>query len=548
MQPPRPTPPKSSDAPLWIAGGLAIGVFLVFGQTLRHDFLYYDDGDYITANAMVSRGLTWKGLRWSLTAIVGNLWHPLTLISHMLDVQLFGMRPGLHHFVNVLLHAANAVLAFAVLRRMTGDLWKPAMVAALFAFHPLRAESVAWASERKDVLSALFFFLGLWAYARYAATQRVRDYVLVAGSFALGLSAKPMLVTFPFVLLLLDFWPLQRVIVAGAQEGRRRFRVLVLEKAPLFVLAGLAAGVAVWSQHSTGATGSIEAYPIGARVANAIVAYADYLMQTFRPLDLAVMYPHPGAGIDWRPTAYLFLLLFSITLGVLFAWQRHPYALTGWLWFTGMLVPVSGLVQVGGMAHADRYTYLPHVGLFIAIVWSCGAAVERFPGWRRIAAFAACTVLLALAAMCYVQVRYWRNTITLFEHTVAVSPNSAQAHFNLGAGYALSGRPDLAEPHFRESLRIHPLGMGAKTNLAAALIELGRPAEAEGLLRELIDLDEYQIEYHVQLALALYRQGKYRDALFRVGEALRIDPTYPRALMLADQCRKAAVEPELKVD
>ncbi len=280
---------------------MAIAVMAVFGQTLGHEFLYYDDPEYITANAMVSQGLTWAGLRWSLTAIVGNTWLPLTLISHQIDVQLFGMKPGLHHLINVLLHAANAVLAFAALRRLTGDLWKSALVAALFALHPLRAESVAWAAERKDVLSAFFFFLGLWAYARYAQTRRARDYALVAGSLALGLCAKPMLVTFPFVLLLLDFWPLRRVAVPGETTQRQSLRRLIVEKTPLFALAAVAAAVALWTQSSTGATGSTEAFPVGARVANAIVAGGVYLEQTVMPVDLAVMYPHPGATLEWAP-------------------------------------------------------------------------------------------------------------------------------------------------------------------------------------------------------------------------------------------------------
>ncbi len=528
----------SGDMPLWIAGGLAIAVMAVFGQTLRHDFLYYDDPEYITGNAMVAQGLTWEGLRWSLTAIVGNTWHPLTLISHIIDVQLFGMRPGLHHFVNVLLHAANAALAFLALRRLTGDLWKSALVAALFALHPLRAESVAWAAERKDVLSAFFFFLGLWAYAGYAQSRRVRDYVLVTGSLALGLCAKPMLVTFPFVLLLLDFWPLRRVAVPGETENRRRLRSLIIEKIPLFTVVAAVSAVAIWSQSSTGATGSLEEFPLRVRLANAIAACGIYLKQTVTPVDLAVMYPHPGSAIPWTPIAASLVVLIVLTLLALFAWQRLPFFLTGWLWFLGMLVPVSGLVQVGNTAHADRYTYLPHVGLFIALVWTVAAVGARVPLWRHAAPVISGVVLIALAGTCYVQVSHWRNTVTLFEHTVAVSPDSAQARFNLGAGYAMSGRPDLAEPQFRESLRLNPLGMGTKSNLAAALIELNRPGEAVELFKELIDADRYQIEYYVQLGLALYQMGEYGDALHWATEALRIDPEYSRARELKNMCLK----------
>ncbi len=527
---------------------MAIAVMAVFGQTLGHEFLYYDDPEYITANAMVSQGLTWAGLRWSLTAIVGNTWLPLTLISHQIDVQLFGMKPGLHHLINVLLHAANAVLAFAALRRLTGDLWKSALVAALFALHPLRAESVAWAAERKDVLSAFFFFLGLWAYARYAQTRRARDYALVAGSLALGLCAKPMLVTFPFVLLLLDFWPLRRVAVPGETTQRQSLRRLIVEKIPLFALAAVAAASALWTQSSTGATGSTEAFPVGARVANAIVACGVYLEQTVMPVDLAVMYPHPGATLEWAPALFSVALTLALTFIALFTWQRFPFFLTGWFWFLGMLVPVIGLVQVGNTAHADRYTYLPHIGLFIGIVWTLAAIGNRIPGWRRAAPIVSGLVLAVLSATCYVQVGHWRNTITLFEHTVAISPGSAQARFNLGAGYALSGRPDLAEPQLRESLRLNPQGLGSRTNLASALVELGRPQEAEELFRELVDADPYNIEYNVLLGLSFFEQGEYTPALFWAGEALRIDPAYQRALDLRDKCRDKILEPMLPLE
>lgn len=541
---------SSGDAPLWIGFGLVLAVMIVFGQTLRHDFLYFDDGHYITDNPMVLQGLTWAGVKWSITAVVANMWHPLTLISHMVDVQLFGLWPGLHHFMNVVIHATNAVLLFVALRRLTGDLWKPAIVAALFAVHPLRAESVAWASERKDTLSALFFFLGLWAYARYAETRRPRDYALVAGSFALGLCAKPMLVTFPFVLLLLDFWPLKRLTLQGAGEGRQRLSALVLEKVPLFLLTIAGVVVTLWSQHTTGATRTIEAIPVSARVANAVQSYSVYIDQTIRPFGLAVMYPHPGADVAWGPTTYAFVILLAVTIGALLLWQRRPYVFTGWFWFLGMLVPVIGLVQVGGMAHSDRYTYLPQVGLLIGLVWL--ADPDRTlkpvgPLLRKVLAGTTALLIAGLMTMSYQQVAYWRNQITLFEHTVEVSPESDLAHFNLGAGYAFAGRPDLAEPHFREALRINARDLGSKTNLAGTLIELGRPQEAVPLLEELIDVDPSEPEYQVQLGLALYRQGKYGEALFHVKGALRINPEYQRALTLADKCR-TALAPEALVD
>ncbi len=533
---------KPSDAPLYIGFGLVVLVMAVFGQTLKHDFIFYDDGDYVTNNPIVQHGLTWEGVKWALTAVEPNMWNPLTWVSHMLDVSLFGLKPGLHHFMNVILHAANVVLLFIALRRMTGALWKPAIVAAIFAVHPLRAESVAWVSERKDVLSGLFFFLGLWAYARYAETRKLRDYALVFLSFALGLCAKPMLVTFPFVLLLLDFWPLNRVQLPGAIKERQRFRALVFAKLPLFALTIAGSVITLWAQQTTGATRSMEAIPITARVANAIQSYATYVGETIRPFDLAVMYPHPGADVAWGTTTYSFLVVFGITMGVLTLWQRRPYMFTGWFWFVGMLVPVIGLVQVGGMAHSDRYTYLPQIGLLIGSVWLMEPGPTRqaaHPERGKILVAIAGLMVVALAMMCYEQTSYWRNQITLFKHTVKVSPTSGLAHFNLGAGYAFARRPDLAEPEFREALRLNNEDLGARTNLAGTLIELGRPDEAVPFLEELADYDPYEPEYQVQLGLALFRQGKYGEALFRATEALRINERYERAQILANQCRRA---------
>lgn len=533
------TSPKT-DIALWIAGGLALAVLFVFGQTLRYDFISYDDPLYILQNEVVRQGLTWAGIKWAFTTASLSMWHPLTLLSHMLDVELFGLRPGLHHFVNVLLHATNAVLLFIVLRTMTGTTWRSALVAALFALHPLRAESVAWVSERKDVLSALFWMLAMLAYASYVRRRSLGRYALVAVCMALGLLAKPMVVTLPFALLLLDYWPLRRVTIGGRDAtDRRPLRALVVEKLPLFGLSVAASLASIWSQEAGGAMGALERYSLGVRLANAVAAYGMYLWTTFVPVNLAVIYPHPGGTLPaWQVTASAAVLL-AVTLGALFLWRRFPYLFVGWFWFLGTLIPVIGIVQVGSAARADRYTYLPHIGLFVALVWLGGAAVQRRPRMRRVAVAAGAVVVVALAAQCYAQVGYWRNNVTLFKHAVAVSPLSAKARFNLGIGYAASGQLKKAKRQFERAVEMNPGNVDMRKNLGAALLDLGRPQEAEEYFREIALDRPYEPEYQVDLAIALYRQGKYAEAIFRAQEALRIDPEYEKAHLLIERAKKS---------
>jgi hypothetical protein len=539
------TPSESSRAPFWISGALLLAAFVIFGQTARHDFINFDDGTYIFNNPMVRRGLTLEGLRWSLTAVVASsLWHPLTLISHMVDVQLFGLRPGPHHLVNVFFHGLNAVVAFHALRLLSGATWRSAAVAALFAVHPLRVESVAWASERKDVLSALFFLLALCVYSRYVRTRKPRDYALLVGCFLLGIASKPMVITLPFVLLLLDYWPLGRHVSARAwsptsfdeSEGRLQpWRALVLEKTPLFIVA---AGAAVSTAWSHGGSGALGALPVGARVANALVAYAVYVKQTFAPIRLAAMYPHPGAHVEWGMVTVALAVVGGITSAAWLLRPKHPYALIGWLWFTGMLVPVIGLVQIGWMAHADRYTYLPQIGLLIAVVWTVSESARRsgLPGWLMPST--AVIALGVLSSLAFLQVGYWRNSITLFEHTVRISPDSTQARVNLGASYADIGRLDLAVLQLRRAYEINPHNRRVKSNLGKILIELKHPAEAAELFQELVDAYPLKPDYQVMLAVALCDQGKFSEAVSRAQDALRIDPNEERAKSLIERCRK----------
>ena len=361
-----------------VCGFLLLAVALVFGQTVRHDFVNYDDNAYVYENPQVAGGLTAHGIAWAFTSFHVSNWHPLTWLSHMLDCQFYGLHAGGHHLTNVLLHAATAILLFLVLRRMTGDLWPSAFVAAVFAIHPLRAESVAWVAERKDVLSGLFFMLTLGAYAGYARRPfSLGRYLTVVLLFALGLMAKPMLVTLPFVLLLLDYWPLGR-IGPHRRTGISSFRRVVVEKIPLLALTAASCVATVIAQGT--AVIAIDVIPLPSRIANALVSYVAYMGQLFYPAGLAVLYPHPEGGLPIWKVAASSLVLAGISAAALVWRRRFPYLFVGWFWYVGMLVPVIGLVQVGLHAMADRYTYLPQIGLCIAVTWGVAqlAASRRY--------------------------------------------------------------------------------------------------------------------------------------------------------------------------
>lgn len=533
------------DSTLWISGFLILSILVVYAQVLRHEFITYDDPAYITENEFVVEGLTWDGAVWAMTAVDFSIWHPLTMLSHMLDVELFGMRAGLHHFMNVLIHMANALLLFHVLRRMTGAVWRPALVAVLFALHPLRVESVAWASERKDTLSVLFLLLALLAYHRYVQSPGRRRYVLVAVLFALGLMAKPMLVTLPFALLLLDYWPLGRF--NSEDEPAQILPRLVREKIPLFAISILGAGASILTQNQSGATGSLALYPLGIRLQNAILSYGLYLRDTLLPHDLVVLYPHPSTGIVlWHAFVSGFIVL-AITLAALYFWKEHPYAAVGWFWFLGTLVPVIGIIQVGSSSRADRYTYIPHIGLLIAAVWALGAAVDRWPRIKRPFLAAAAAIVLVLMGLSHVQVSHWRNDITLFTRTLEVSPNSSKAHFSLGMGYIIHGDHARGALQFQKCLAINPQNIDARKNLGAALVDLGHLDEAEQYFRDILLVVKYEPEHYLNLGITLYRQARYDEAIFWAEEALRIDSEYDRANDLIDLCQRS-IPPVIPLD
>jgi len=511
-------------APLAVCVFLAMAVAVVFGQTVDCDFVNYDDRPYVTENPDVRRGLTWDGIGWAMTARYASNWHPLTWLSHIADCQFYGLNAGGHHLTSVLLHAATAILLFLILRRMTGGLWPSAFVATVFAIHPLRVESVAWVAERKDVLSGLFFMLTLWAYLGYVRRPfSWARYLTVIALFALGLMAKPMLVTLPFVLLLLDYWPLGRVTFPlPNNDGFSILRRLVIEKVPLLALS--ACSCVVTSLVQTEALVRLEKLPLSSRMANAVVSYAGYLGQFFYPADLSVLYPHPGARLaDWKVVAAL-LVLGGVSAGVLACWRRIPCLLVGWLWYLGMLVPVIGVVQVGAHAMADRYTYLPQIGLCIALAWGMMYLTASWPNRRWPLGIASALIVAALMGCAWHQTTFWRNSETLWTHALACNSENSVAHTDLGCYLAKQpGRVDDAIEQFEMALKIQPDSVDAHVSLGEALASLKRLDEAAVQYEEALKTDKNCVEAHYNLGVAWARQGRLDDAMTQYRETLNLD-------------------------
>jgi tetratricopeptide (TPR) repeat protein len=519
---------RFSHAPvIGICVGLAAITWMVFGQTLHHDFVNYDDETYVYDNPQITAGLTLERIPWAFTYVHSSNWHPLTWISHMLDCQLYGVNAGGHHFTNVLLHTLAVVLLFLVLREMTGAVWRSAFVAAVFAIHPLRVESVAWISERKDVLSGLFFMLTLLAYARYVSGARsLLRYLLVAFFFALGLMAKPMLVTLPCVLLLLDYWPLRRFghhsLGNDATFARRfTFPQLLAEKIPLFFLSFVSSAATWWFQRA--AMRSTTQLPLVVRVGNAIISYARYLWQLLWPTDLAPYYPYPHAILLPRVLAAA-LLLVAISAAVLRFGRKRPYLITGWGWYLIMLLPVIGLVQVGLQAQADRYTYLPQIGIVLALTWTITEATAGIRQLRRVMAFAAIAVTVALAARAYHQTRYWRKSESLWLHTLAVTQNNDIAHNSLGNVWLNDGRGDDAIHEFQAALKIAPDFFIARDNLGLAYLAKGKVTDAIAEFRRVLSRDPQNVKCRFNLAAAFLQGGRAAEAVVEYQKALAMKP------------------------
>ena len=520
---------------LGICISLAVLTWVVFGQLLQYDFINYDDPRYVYENTNITNGLTIGGIAWAFTHIHSMNWHPLTTISHMLDCQLYGLKPGAHHFTNVLLHSIVAILLLLVLQRMTGgpsgigSIWRSAFVAAVFAIHPLRVESVAWIAERKDVLSGVFFMLTLLTYFRYVRVRSIGHYLTVLFMFALGLMCKPMLVTLPFVLLVLDYWPLGRIRGQKSDvSGHENLVMLVVEKIPLVGLSAISSVVTFLAQR--GAVGWTEQLPVLARINNAVVTYAAYMWQMLWPVKLAVFYPHPESRLPLWEIILCLLLLIGITAAAVVLRKSRPYFITGWLWYLGMLVPVIGLVQVGWQGRADRYTYLPQIGLYIAITWGIADVTAAWRWQREILTAGTAIVVGLLSWRASVQASYWRDSETLFTHALAVTSNNDVAENNLGIVFLQKGNLDEAISLLQAAVDLRPENSPAHENLAKALLQKGQVTDALVHYRRLLELQPDNIEVHNIVGTVLIQQGQAREAVEEWQKVLAIQPDNGNAM------------------
>ena len=531
-------PPNASAAtdgagidrrPLWLGALLFLLTLAIYLPALRYDFITYDDPGYVIHEPHVNTGLSWENFRWAWTSFEHANWHPLTWLSHQLDCQLFGLAPWGHHLTSALLHALNTLLLFAFLRHATGFLWRSLAVAALFGLHPLHVESVAWVAERKDVLSTLLGLLTLWAYTAYSSRMKAglprawRPYLLALLAFAAGLSAKPMLVTLPCAMLLLDLWPLGRW--SGATTRRRL--ALVVEKLPFFALAAASCVLTSLAQSAGGAMKAVECFPLSVRIANALVAYGLYLAKLFWPADLAVLYPSFGEMPPAENIVLAFAVLAVLSGAALFALRRgRAWAAVSWLWFLGTLVPVIGLVQVGGQTMADRYSYIPSIGMFLVVVWGT-AELTRSLSRRTLAlGTAAALALAACSAQTLHQLAYWRNTETLFRHAVAVTDDNWMAHFNLFQFYRNSpADQSKARESYERAIAIIGTFAERQNQRGLALLRQGRNEEAIVYFRRSIRVKKDHTPAHINLGLTLLQSPSGLDeavAAFRT--ALQLDP------------------------
>jgi protein O-mannosyl-transferase len=528
MKPPEPSPlPDGPDAQarassargkVWgICLALAGITLVAFGRALFCQFINFDDPDYVYENRVVSRGLTWNSIRWAFSFHAFN-WHPLTWLSHMLDCQIYELHPAEHHATNLALHLAAVILLFLVLRRMTGALWQSAFAAAVFAVHPLRVESVAWISERKDVLGGFFFVLTVAAYVRYVRKPSVARYGLTVLLFALGLMSKPMLVTLPLILLLLDYWPLRRAIPP---------RKLILEKLPLLALSVGSSIATILAQHK--AIQSIQVYPLGARLGNAAISCIVYLRQMVWPNGLAIFYPYPQGGFAGWEVALAAILVIGATVVVWMQRRARPWLLVGWGWYLIMLLPVIGIVQVGGQAHADRYTYLPQIGICIVVAWLAAEWVQRLRISKQAVGAATAVVVGVLAFCTWKQTGYWHDDETLWPHTIACTTNNEMSHYNLGFAFDKKGEMDQAIAEYREALRIRPNYGEALNNLGLALLQQGKVDEAMEYLQQAYQAGPNRAEPCVNIGSALLRKGRIDEAIARFQEALQLKADNPTA-------------------
>ena len=522
---------------LFMVFSLVVLTAALFSPVLTHDFINYDDTDYITENPKVTSGWTREGLIWAFTSRLHGHWHPLTWLSHMTDYHIFGAHPAGHHFVSLLLHLANTLILFLFFNRITGALWKSAFLSALFAIHPLHVESVAWTADRKDILCAFFWMVSLWLYYRYTQRPSVGRYGLLVLGFVSALASKSMAVTLPFVLLLIDYWPLNRFAQPNAVRPqkaemrwvagliRSRFFALAIEKTALFVLLLIAVLItlAAMRYEAPSLKWVVKILPSQVHVSNALISYVSYIGKMFWPADLSIAYPY-FINIPVKNTAAAGIFLVGVTV---FAWRmrlKKPYLFVGWLWYLITLLPAVGLIKSGPHAPADRYTYLPLIGLFIILTWAIPDVTKRWRNRNIIIAFMAIVVLSIMATWTVFQLGYWKNSETLFRRAVAISDINWIAHNNLGNALARQGRLDEAIFHYQKSLGVKPDNAKAQNNLGAVLTRKGRTKEAIFHLQNALDLKPRFFEARFNMADALTRQGEYKEAAIYFEKALRLKP------------------------
>jgi Flp pilus assembly protein TadD len=567
QSPPQPLP--SDRGKLLVSLGLFVAPLLLYAQVWGFGFFCLDDSAYVTGNGYVLQGLSLSGLTWSFTAVHDSNWIPLTWISLMLDTDLYGVRAGGYHITNALLHAANTVLLFWALSRATSNWVRSAFVAALFALHPLHVESVAWVAERKDVLSTLFGLLSLWAYVRYATGDGRWNLAAAVIALAASLLAKQTLVTLPFVFLLLDYWPLRRLSGAKTSADDRQlatapFRLwqrpavkVVAEKIPLLAASAIFSGLALWAQSGGGAVTGLAYMSIAERCMNAIVVYVAYLQKTLIPQDLAVYYPHPHQNLSWVALGIAAALLLAISVAAIVWIRRFPFVFVGWCWYLGTLVPMIGLVQIGSQQMADRYTYFPLIGIFLAVTWLVPEVVPAGVLRARVLPAASLACLLLLAATTYSQIGYWHDSLTLLRHTQAVTAEGAAIHEFLGGAELAEGDPSEAVKELEQAARYSPTYVPVQINLGIAFQKLGRLDEAAAHYRRAIELGDRSRELFVNLGIVLDNGGQVEEAKVQYRQALEIDPNFVPALInlgiasLATGDNAAAInyaEQALKVD
>jgi len=513
-------------------------IVIVYAQVGTFDFVDFDDNLYVTENSYVQKGLTKEGFIWAFTTSYAGNWHPVTWLSHMLDSELYGLNPAGHHYTNIGFHIANALLLFFILFRMTGVLWKSAFVAALFAVHPLHVESVAWVSERKDVLSTFFGLLMIGAYYRYIKALNFKNYLLVIIFLSIGLMCKPMLVSFPFLLLLLDFWPLRRIQFKNnyylqsersADYDSKGIIPLIVEKIPLLILSVISCILTFFVQKSGGAVVPFETLPLNTRIANAIISYISYVFKAIWPQKLAYYYPYSIYTFSAWQIYGAALLIICVILGAIYLSRQYPYVTVGLFWYFGTLVPVIGLVQTTNQAMADRYTYIPLIGIFIVIVWGVSDILKKWHYRKVFLGVSAVIILSGLTIRAIFQTSHWKNSIALFENSVKINENNYHALNNLVKALVDKGKYDEAFLYLNHTLQKNPHREDVRINLANVLFLQSKPDEAISQYREILQTNSKNADAHYNLAYILSTQGKIDEALLLYKETLKIDPEYVKA-------------------